>query len=191
MEQKQKRTYKGKTRRLATGTHCANGHPWTEESTYTPPNGQKKVCKLCQRQAFQRYHGRPETDAPIGPRNADKTHCPWGHEYSEENTYFTGVKTKQRHCKVCSREHRLMRTYGLARGEYDRRFAEQDGGCAICRKALEDGRNLHVDHDHATGAVRALLCTSCNNLLGRANDDPALLRAAADYLDAHATPMGA
>lgn len=172
-------------RKMASDTHCANDHPWTPETTYQPPNGQAKVCKLCQRAAYQKYKGRPITNTPIGPRNANKTHCPWEHEYTEENTYFTGTKTRQRHCKKCAREHRLMRTYGLARGQYDAMYEEQSGHCAGCEVELEEGRNLSVDHDHSTGAVRGLLCSDCNLGLGKLRDDPALLRRLAEYVERH------
>ena len=58
---------------------------------------------------------------------------------------------------------------------------EQGGVCAICKTAPA----VHVDHDHATGAVRALLCFNCNGGLGQFKDDPAVLRAAAEYVTFH------
>ena len=61
----------------------------------------------------------------------------------------------------------------------------QRGVCAICERPPTDGISLHVDHDHATGARRKLLCFRCNNSLGDLEDDPDLLRRAAAYLDAH------
>ena len=44
---------------------------------------------------------------------------------------------------------------------------------------------LAVDHDHKTGAVRALLCASCNNGLGDFRDNITYLQAAIDYLKKH------
>ncbi|MGK5113258.1 endonuclease VII domain-containing protein [Geodermatophilus sp. CPCC 205506] len=56
---------------------------------------------------------------------------------------------------------------------------DQGGVCAICQVAPA----VHVDHDHATGAVRALLCFTCNGGLGQFRDDPYLLRVAAFYVE--------
>nr|WP_246078449.1 endonuclease VII domain-containing protein [Modestobacter excelsi] len=58
---------------------------------------------------------------------------------------------------------------------------DQGGLCAICREAPAE----QVDHDHDTNAVRALLCFNCNGGLGQFRDDPAVLRAAADYVEHH------
>jgi hypothetical protein len=44
---------------------------------------------------------------------------------------------------------------------------------------------LAVDHSHETGAFRGLLCHSCNRAIGLLGDDPARLRAAAEYLEDH------
>ena len=80
-----------------------------------------------------------------------------------------------------SRTYHLGRRYGISAEEADLMLAEQDGLCVICRTAAA----VHVDHDHETGAVRSLLCFNCNGGLGQFRDDPAVLRAAADYVEEH------
>ena len=77
-----------------------------------------------------------------------------------------------------------MRKYGLSAAEFEVLAAAQNGACAICAKVYESAK-LHVDHDHDSGKVRALLCGSCNRAIGMLKDDPALCRAAADYLTKH------
>ena len=49
----------------------------------------------------------------------------------------------------------------------------------------KDGKKFHVDHDHKTGKVRALLCFNCNVMLGNSFDDPEILRRALLYLESH------
>jgi hypothetical protein len=81
------------------------------------------------------------------------------------------------------------RKYGLdGIEEYERIFAAQNGVCAICREPETETlkgvvKRLAIDHDHQNGTVRGLLCAACNQMLGRAYDSPARLRAAADYLE--------
>ena len=62
----------------------------------------------------------------------------------------------------------LLRKYGLTPESYDRILDSQGGVCAFCGSS-NPGRaygrvqgSLCVDHDHATGRVRALLCVTCN-----------------------------
>ena len=79
----------------------------------------------------------------------------------------------------------LRKLYGLTVESYTALLEKQGGMCAICKKTSSgvDGRSFHVDHDHVTGAVRGLLCQTCNVGLGALHDDVNLLRAALAYLE--------
>ena len=83
-----------------------------------------------------------------------------------------------------------MRRYGVTPERHDQMLAQQQGLCAICGNppdpnGVRAASRLHIDHDHVTDKVRALLCNNCNNGIGRFRDDPALLRAAAEYIERH------
>ena len=80
-----------------------------------------------------------------------------------------------------SRTYHLKRRYGITAEEADALLEGQLGLCAICKTAPA----VHVDHDHATGAVRALLCFNCNGGLGQFKDNPDALHAAAYYVQFH------
>lgn len=73
----------------------------------------------------------------------------------------------------------LLRTYGLTEAEWRTLLDSQHGCCAICKTPADQ---LHVDHDHLSGAVRALLCRRCNTGLGMFDDDEGRLLAAVAYL---------
>lgn len=82
------------------------------------------------------------------------------------------------------RERRLLEKYGLTEAAYGAMLAAQGNACGICRRPIRDhGKPLHVDHDHATGRVRGLLCSPCNQALGIFGDTAEGLRRALDYLE--------
>lgn len=80
------------------------------------------------------------------------------------------------------RKQRGLATYGLTLSEYELLLKQQDNVCAICKQICTSGRALAVDHDHATGKVRGLLCGNCNIGLGKFKDNEALVQAALVYL---------
>lgn len=86
------------------------------------------------------------------------------------------------------RDNELRRSYGLTREALNEMLDAQDHLCAICGNGhVGPGERLHVDHDHATGKVRALLCGKCNTLIGLADDSPERLELAVAYLRRHIT----
>lgn len=65
---------------------------------------------------------------------------------------------------------------------YAKLVEKQHGLCAICKGKNKTQRQLAVDHDHRTGAVRGLLCQRCNLVLGCVQEDSQLLHKMEDYL---------
>lgn len=87
--------------------------------------------------------------------------------------------------------HSLLRLYGITLDQYNDMAAEQQHLCALCGEKPETDRRMHVDHDHATGKIRALLCHHCNLLLGNAKDSTDRLRLAIAYLERHVSEQKA
>lgn len=101
------------------------------------------------------------------------------------------------YCEVSCREvARRLTEHGLTLAQYRRMLEAQGNRCAICRvdeSGLWHAREVkrdgwHIDHDHATGVVRGILCPPCNLMIGYAQDDPNRLVSAATYL-ATGTPF--
>ena len=115
-------------------------------------------------------------------------------------------------CKACTHEERVSRPrshadqytmrrwklwalYRIREEDYDEMYQSQGGCCAICgtpQKPWEPdlGRSrtgfLLVDHNHATGKTRELLCNRCNQGIGFFKEDPEWLASAIAYLRRHA-----
>ena len=83
-----------------------------------------------------------------------------------------------------------LRRFGLSYENYLELCAKQKNLCAICERPNTQRLNakdqrLAVDHDHATGLFRGLLCDFCNTGLGLFLDNPRALRQAARYIERH------
>lgn len=162
-----------------------------------------KKCKKCVKAQVEARAAEREPVAPDTPLTCSK--C-GNTKLAAEGFYAhptskTGYNTTR--CKACSstyykagrsddlklsqRDYQLQRNYGVTAAWYDEQLAAQGGHCAMC-PATEPGHGwayFAVDHDHATGAVRELLCADCNFMLGRAHDDEERLLAGVAYLRKH------
>lgn len=72
-----------------------------------------------------------------------------------------------RHCRMAARESRIFQKFGISYEEKRRIFNEQEGRCASCLHELRpmgvDGNyDPSLDHSHATGKIRGILCDGCN-----------------------------
>jgi hypothetical protein len=124
---------------------------------------------------------------PIGPANFQWTYPPEATRATKEGIEALNRARRERQGDL-NRDRDFRKKYGISYADYERMLVAQSGVCAVCSKPetkLQNGaiRMLSVDHDHATGAIRGLLCGNCNMAIGYACDDPNILRDAADYLE--------
>jgi len=77
---------------------------------------------------------------------------------------------------------RRFRRYGLTEDEYNKIFDLQDRRCAVCLTDTPSSKGWQIDHCHASGQVRGILCMYCNTGLGSFSDDIVRLQSAIQYL---------
>jgi hypothetical protein len=111
-------------------------------------------------------------------RNKDKV-LAQGREWCSNNRDKKNMYSLRSHWK---------RMYGLSPLGYNMLGSQSGGVCGICGEAetytrYGRVRRLSVDHDHKTGRVRGLLCSSCNAGLGMFKEDTTRLFAAIEWLN--------
>ena len=145
-----------------------------------------KVCLGCGvDKPFDQYHKHPCCKFGLNSRCRSCTSVDARQRYQA----LTAGGQRHPYRNAIKRRHILKKKFGMTDQAFVTMKARQEGLCAICRKP-ETGtsgvkrtlRELAVDHDHTTGAVRGLLCHKCNAALGCFNDNIDLLEAAKEYL---------
>src|SRR5271157_4402789 len=154
-------------------------------TSLTRKSGSSKSCGCIQREMMQ---NKPRFVASRELLKAGRWKCPKCKETKDLKTGFYRSKPSRTgyasHCIVCQNDNRhlyedkdkrhlvyikyrnihrdqvLRRKFGISLDEYNIMVLKQDGKCAICG-GVNSNRNLAVDHNHATGQVRGLLCSRC------------------------------
>lgn len=94
---------------------------------------------------------------------------------------YTNYKCRCETCKESYSAYKRKQTYGLSPEDVSQLLSSQKGLCPLCTGDITT--RYVVDHSHRTGTVRGLLCQSCNQALGKFQDDPKVIRAAIEYLN--------
>jgi hypothetical protein len=182
--------------RIKTCTKCKDAKP--EGDFYKQkksPDGFHAHCKSCRSEYDRRLRETAEDRRPLVESKKCK-HCG---EIKPSRMFACNATCVDRlypYCRACQRlrdkerwkksakEASRLRQFGLTPGAYDRMYEDQCGLCWICQQeeTCSDGRSLAVDHCHATGKVRGLLCSKCNRAIGSFGDDPDVIARAAEYL---------
>ena len=89
-------------------------------------------------------------------------------------------------CKSCmSRETADLNrraSYKLSKDEYQKLLESSGNKCQICQREEIGKSRLAIDHCHASGEIRGLLCRRCNSGLGYFDDNLIGLMKAVAYL---------
>jgi hypothetical protein len=119
--------------------------------------------------------------------------CQQRESETDEEFRIRYLKHWRKHNRRYTKELELKKHYEITLDEYHDLIESQNNVCAICGKPefVKDQhgklRSLAVDHDHATGEIRGLLCTNCNKGIGHLQDSITILTAAINYLKNHAS----
>lgn len=143
-------------------TKCRRGHLLSEDNrayrSALLPQGRCKICCTVNNENWRKKH--------LGKRRKDLK--AW----------------RRQHVNSAKKSARLfnLKRAGFTEEAYQYKKIKQQNKCAICKRKVKG--KLHADHEHVNPPKpRGLLCGSCNRALGLLQDDSALCKVAAAYLN--------
>lgn len=193
---------------MKTCIKCFVEKPFTAFYKGSCKDGFSGICKICTLEYRKLYYG-DNREKVIKTSNAWKAKNrervlenkkKWYREHSEHvkkqvTTRLAIPENRKKHNKsqlkwahsnFDKRKDRDLRSkYKISLDEYNSKLEAQMGVCAICADPPKEDLMLAVDHNHATGKVRGLLCGPCNRGLGQFKEDKTILNKVIGYLDLH------
>jgi hypothetical protein len=163
------------------GRVCTLCKEWKEASHFPvhkarmhrPSRGLRSVCRPCRRLQLRQQ------------RLDDIEHFRQIERESFKRRFHVNGEKK---C-VRTRQWTLKYKFGMSFDDLLAMLDRQNWQCAVCPAKITVSSYEKtkadvacVDHNHATGAVRGLLCNACNKGIGSLGDDPDRLENAARYL---------
>lgn len=162
-------------------------------------DGLQKRCRTCHSAAMKARRVAVKLMTKVSGETKRCARCvrvgrPPDRPTSDFHSACDTIDGKRNHCKDCVRELRwaAMGIVGMTVERFALMLEQQGGKCSIpsCGNvnaparigSTNSVRVLDVDHDHATGTVRGLLCKSCNVALGSTRESVAILRDMIAYL---------
>jgi hypothetical protein len=135
--------------------------------------------RFCSEDCWNKERSKRMSDQLWEERSANRKPC-----LSCEKDIPEHKKKNSEYCtRKCKEDSQNLKKYNLTVPQYRELLAAQGGVCKICGiEECPTGRLFAVDHDHKTGKIRGLLCTSCNTAIGSLKDRVGFLLKAIDYL---------
>jgi hypothetical protein len=140
---------------------------------------ERRPCRDCKQVKPLSEFG-PMGKGPLGKRYACRP-CDALKAQRERARWDTDPQLRQRRLETQRRSY-VKQAYGADGLLADERISRGEP-CDVCGQHPEGKRAMAIDHCHVTGRVRGILCKDCNLVLGWMKDDPARLRALADYVE--------
>lgn len=138
-----------------------------------------KICALCKEEKSLNLFGKVKTYNGLGVKY--RSYCnPCRVVYNSAND-----KNHSERIVLSRRKIKLKSRYNITPEDYKSQLSLQLGQCSLCSIDLSklNRKNIHLDHNHTTGKLRGILCSTCNSGLGMFKDKPDILRRALDYIE--------
>jgi hypothetical protein len=159
--------------------------PRTEFRSNRDASATEKACSVCsQLKPLSDFHidraaidGRRHlcADCARAKRRADYRADPERYRTAKRRWYQENLEQARR----ASLDNQRKILYGITPEIFREMVTAQNGVCSICE---QEPKRWSIDHDHKTGAIRGVICKTCNSGLGLFGDDPDRLLRAMEYL---------
>jgi hypothetical protein len=143
------------------------------------PHGRKYACRPCTNKVKAKW--RSENAIRVRKQKSD-------HYARNRDKYLAYQKSDARRENLW--RWKLKTQFSMTEEDWQEAWDSQGGKCAICgcepHNIANRGwnrKNLCIDHDHASGMFRGLLCHECNTGLGFFKDSVHSLVFAIEYLE--------